>query len=790
MRFTFILSFILLHQLHALAQCTYSISGVIRDEDQQILLEKATVSIVELNKSVMTSASGRYNFNGLCQGDYTIKVTHADCQTIEMHIHLKDDMQQDFVLSHTENRLKEVVVVGTSVVRPEGMTGELKGRQLLSTRGASLGESLQKIAGVTVLQTGNNIYKPVIQGLHSSRVLILNNGIRQEGQQWGSEHAPEIDPYVANRLTVIKGAASVRYGGDAIGGVVLVEPRLLQYRKDLSGEVNVAAFSNNRQGVISALIESAFDKKEKTAWRLQGTFKRGGNARTPSYWLKNSALEEANMSASFGWRDKTKGLEVFYSLFHTRIGIFSGSHIGNLTDLQNVIALQEPPVYIKNADFSYEIDRPFQAVQHQLLKIKTYKEYDDKYRINLILSCQYNQRREFDNIRSESVLPQLELNLLTNMADFILEHFKHPLFKGSMGANIMHQANSINYRYFVPNYQSFDVGVWAAEKYQKNKWQLEAGLRYDIRNRFGISDNDKEPFDLLTGNALLPGAPYGTTLFQGISGTGLVAYKLDDAVRISFTLSSAWRAPQINELFSNGLHHGAARIEKGFMGLKAERAYSAMGTLIVKKEKWEIDWGVYNKWINDFIYLQPGFPPLLTIRGAFPVFDYTQTNANLSGTDWSMIYRINNHLTAGAKASLLRAFDLKAKTWLIQMPSDRYESDVEYSFADGKRTKQPFVKIIFQHVTRQQRVPPTGNIKVKDVLGNVTMKSDYIDPPAAYSLVNFEAGTGLESKTHKIDIVFNVFNALNVSYRDYMNAFRYFSLDRGRNISLKIKYSL
>ena len=254
------MSFILLHQLHAFAQCTYSISGVIRDEDQQILLEKATVSIVELNKSVMTSASGRYNFNGLCQGDYTIKVTHADCQTIEMHIHLKDDMQQDFVLSHTENRLKEVVVVGTSVVRPEGMTGELKGRQLLSTRGASLGESLQKIAGVTVLQTGNNIYKPVIQGLHSSRVLILNNGIRQEGQQWGSEHAPEIDPYVANRLTVIKGAASVRYGGDAIGGVVLVEPRLLQYRKDLSGEVNVAAFSNNRQGVISALIESAFDK--------------------------------------------------------------------------------------------------------------------------------------------------------------------------------------------------------------------------------------------------------------------------------------------------------------------------------------------------------------------------------------------------------------------------------------------------------------------------------------------------------------------------------------------------
>lgn len=790
MRFSFIFLVVLFQQWHAHAQCTYSISGVIRDEDQQILLEKATVSIVELNKSVMTNASGKYLFNGLCQGDYTIKITHADCQTIEMHIHLKDDLQQDFVLSHTENRLKEVVVVGTSVVRPEGMTGELKGRQLLATRGMSLGESLQKIAGVTVLQTGNNIYKPVIQGLHSSRVLILNNGIRQEGQQWGSEHAPEIDPYVANRLTVIKGAASVRYGGDAIGGVVLVEPRLLQFKRQMSGEVNLAAFSNNRQGVISTMIESSFDKKEKTSWRLQGTFKRGGNARTPDYWLKNAGLEEANMSASFGWRDKNRGLEAFYSLFNTRIGIFSGSHIGNLTDLQNVIALQEPPAYIKNADFSYVIDRPYQSVQHQLMKIKAYKEYNDANRINLVLSSQYNKRREYDNIRSESILPQLELSLLTNMADIVWEHFKNPRMKGSMGVNIMHQLNSINYRYFVPNYQSLDIGIWAAEKYQKNKWQLEAGLRYDFRNRFDISDNDKEPFDVLTGNAVLPGAPYGTTLFQGISGTGLVAYKLVEAVRVSLTLSSAWRAPQINELFSNGLHHGAARIEKGFMELKAERAYSAMGSLIVKKEKWEIDWGIYNKWINDFIYLKPGFPPLLTIRGAFPVFDFTQTNANLSGTDFNLNYKINNHLTAGAKASLLRAFDLNANTWLIQMPADRYESELEYSFADGKKTKQSYIKMIFQHVTRQQRVPPTGNIEVKDARGNISMKSDYIDPPAAYSLVNLEAGTGLDIKARKVDLVFNVYNAFNASYRDYMNAFRYFSLDRGRNISIKIKYSL
>ena len=319
------------------AQCILRISGLVKDADTRSALAGATVTIIELKKTILTDNEGKYVLSGICPGDYTLRITHADCQALDFHFHLKEDLIKTFQLSHAENLLKEVVVVGAATVRPEGMTGELKGKELAATRGLSLGESLQRITGVTVLQTGNNIYKPVIQGLHSSRVLILNNGIRQEGQQWGSEHAPEIDPYVANRLTVIKGAASVRYGGDAIGGVVLVEPRLLQYKKEMQGEINLAAFSNNRQGVISAMVESGFDKNETTAWRVQGTLKRGGNARTPEYWLKNSGVEEMNMSAAAGWRKNNKGAEIFYSIFNTNIGIFSGSDIGNLTDLENAI---------------------------------------------------------------------------------------------------------------------------------------------------------------------------------------------------------------------------------------------------------------------------------------------------------------------------------------------------------------------------------------------------------------------------------------------------------------------
>ncbi len=785
---TLLLIFFFLTIIHDLgAQCTHTIRGIVRDEDQKTLLEKASVSILELKKIVLTDAAGQFSFNGLCPGDYTLKVTHADCQSIELHVHLKDDMVQDFMMSHTENRLKEVVVVGAASMRTEGMTGELKGRELLSTRGTSLGESLQKINGVTVLQTGNNIYKPVIQGLHSSRVLILNNGIRQEGQQWGSEHAPEIDPYVANRLTVIKGAASVRYGGDAIGGVVLVEPKLLQYNRAFKGEMNWASFSNNRQGVFSMLAESSFDKKETTSWRIQGTLKRGGNARTPAYWLKNSGMEEANMSATFGWRKQRKGMEAFYSLFNTRIGIFSGAHIGNLTDLQHVIALQEPPASISDASFSYVIDRPYQFVQHQLMKWKGYIEMENNQRISLTISSQYNIRKEFDIVRSETSLPQLRLDLLTNIGDLVWEHFAEKNFKGSIGLNVLQQKNSINYRYFIPNYNAFDIGIWGAEKYQKNNWQLEMGLRYDHRNRYNIYDNDKAPFHLLTGNVLLPGLPYGSKVFSGISGTGVVAYKLDQSVRTSITLSTAWRSPQINELFSNGLHHGAARIEKGDPLLKTERAFNVLGTIIVNKEKWEAEWGIYQKWIDDFIYLRPTYPALLTIRGAFPAFEYAQTNASLTGSDMSMLYKINNHLSAHLKGSVLRAYDLQAKTWLIQMPADRYETELQYLFADGKKWKQSVVKAGFQHVSKQKRVPPTGNIEVKDQQGNISMQSDYIAPPDAYTLFNAEVSTSRSFRKQPVEVVVSATNIFNTSYRDYMNSFRYFSLDRGRNISLKIK---
>src|SRR6201996_676176 len=133
----------------------------------------------------------------------------------------------------------------------------LGGKALQEIRGLSLGESLKGIAGVNSLQTGPSISKPVIHGVYSNRILILNNGVRQEGQNWGNDHAPEIDPFIATKLTVIKGPASIRYGSDAIGGVILVEPKALPASPGLGGKVDVVGMSNGQAGAASGMLEGA-----------------------------------------------------------------------------------------------------------------------------------------------------------------------------------------------------------------------------------------------------------------------------------------------------------------------------------------------------------------------------------------------------------------------------------------------------------------------------------------------------------------------------------------------------
>jgi iron complex outermembrane receptor protein len=208
-------------------QCNFILSGHVEDTDSKEKLSSAKVFLKELNKTAITNEQGDFSFTKICAGSYTLVISHVHCETIEKSLTITNDLHVDIFMPHEKSTLSAITVEGSKVIPNSGLKKELSGNALAETRGSSLSEALAKINGVTLLQTGSTISKPVIHGLHGNRILTINNGVRQEGQQWGNEHAPEIDPFIADKLAVVKGVDVLRYGSDAIGGVILVEPKAL-----------------------------------------------------------------------------------------------------------------------------------------------------------------------------------------------------------------------------------------------------------------------------------------------------------------------------------------------------------------------------------------------------------------------------------------------------------------------------------------------------------------------------------------------------------------------------------
>ncbi len=743
--------------------CNAVLKGNVLDGETGKPFQYASVFIKEFQKGASTDSNGFFQINNLCQGKVTVVYSALGYKSFTTSYKLNSDIRIDQIILHTDTcQLESVTVYGKKAEEIGSFTrASLTGKELDRTRGLSLGDALKELPGVTTLKTGNSISKPVIHGLHSNRVLVLNAGLRQEGQQWGNEHAPEIDPFVSDKMTVVKGAAGVRYGSDAIAGVVIVEPRNLPLKTGINGEMNLVGMSNNRQGTVSGLLEGKFGKWLPLMWRLQGTMSKAGNVKAPHYYQANTGFEEKNFSYAVGYNRKWFSGEIFYSQFNTTLGIFSGSHIGSVSDLQNAIEKSEPAV---KSGFSYEINRPFQHVEHELVRAK-FSAYLAKIgSLNLLLGRQFNNRSEFDVLRNSIAneskeIPQLQLKLTTHSADLVLEHKPFKNISGSIGTVYMQQANIWQGRFLIPNFKSQSFGGFIIEKWGLGKTDLEAGLRYD-----------KKFLDIyLNDNGIVKLLPYS---FSNFSGTVGAIYKISKALNWRTNAGTTWRPPNVNELFSKGLHHGAAAIEIGDPTLKPEQAFKLVTSLEAKSEKLNLESSLFYSQIQNFIYLKPDLELVQTIRGAFPSFTYTQIDARFYGSDLFASYEMSKSINLIVKGSLVLAENITEKGYLINIPPIRYSPAIVYRPRFIKEAYNSYLRFTLNRTENQWRVPEN---------------SDYANPPAAYTLFDAEAGTDLLFGKQKVSIIFQVNNLFDVAYRDYMNRFRYFTDEMGRNFTLRIK---
>ena len=220
--------------------CNLSLRGQVLNADTGLPMAYAGIVIKETSQGVQSDEHGHYQLNNICPGEYTVVCSHLGCDHAEQKLNLRSNMVLDIAMKENALTLENLVVTGTTSKKAGTQTSsELSGVELDAGRGLGLGESLKRLSGVSTLNTGATISKPVIQGLHSNRILIFNNGVRLEGQQWGNEHAPEVDPFTAERITVVKGAASVRYGADALGGIILLEPKPIRRDPGIGGELHL-----------------------------------------------------------------------------------------------------------------------------------------------------------------------------------------------------------------------------------------------------------------------------------------------------------------------------------------------------------------------------------------------------------------------------------------------------------------------------------------------------------------------------------------------------------------------
>lgn len=690
-------------------------------------------------------------------------------------------------------RLSGVTAIGTRLSESGSATQQtttIMAAELERARGQTLGDALKNVAGVTLLQTGPSIAKPVIRGLHSQRVVVVNAGVAQEGQQWGAEHAPEIDPFAPAKIEVVRGAAGVEYGVGAIGGVVRVVPRELRSTSGIAGELVLNGFSNNWQGAASGFVEGGFDTTSLLhgfGWRVQGSGRRAGDARAAEYMINNTGFQELNASVAVGYAEGRFGCEAYYSLFTTELGIFRGSHIGNINDLLRAIENGRPFV---TTPFSYDIRPPKQQISHDLWSVRSFYKFESGGTLEAQYGWQFNRRSEFDahnarvrdsaDLQAALTRPAMTLDLATTSLDVKFRHAPVEAaggtWTGTAGVHGLVQSNTRTGRvYLIPDFFSWGGGLYALENYAVGDWLFNAGVRFDTRSTHVSALDIRSVPDTVHAFASLTGALGVLWRFAGgAENQGVAAER---SWSLACNLASGWRPPLVNEQYSNDVHHGTAQFEIGDPTLTVERSYSCDLTVRHDDQKGEearidAECSVYMNYLNGFIFLQPDAAnPTVTVRGTFPTMRYRQTNALLRGVDGRIVWSADENWRLGGTLSIVRGDNLITNEPLIFMPADRARLFVRWEAASLLGLKDCTIEVASTLVRRQDRVPANA---------------DYAPPPAGYVLFDASASGVTVMLGTILRWNVSVQNALNASYRDYLSRFRYFTDDTGINVILRL----
>ena len=764
-------------------------SGRVTEMSSDIPLQGASIYVSDIKAGVITNQDGRFSMKNIPPGRHLVEVSFVGYSTISEYVDINGDVQKDFVLSPEVAERNAVVITGvssaTQVKRIPTPITIVRKQELLKNISVNIIDAISKQPGVSQLSTGPAISKPVIRGLGYNRVVVLNDGIRQEGQQWGDEHGLEIDEYSVNKIEILKGPSSLMYGSDAMAGVINIISHVPPPEGTVKGNIISNYQTNNRLRGLGANLTG---NQKGFNWNIYGSLKAAADYKNRyDGRVYNSKLNEKNFGGYLGYNGAWGYAHVLLSQFHQGLGIVEGERNNDGLFIKPLPGgVEGLPT---ESDFKTTAPQiPKQEIRH--FKVASINSFNIRNaRLSLNAGYQRNQRTEFGN-PDDPFEKELFFDLNTVTFSGIYHAFEKNSWKTSVGINGMAQQNkNRGEEVLIPEYSLFDIGAFI---YLQKSWHevtLSGGMRYDHRAI------DSKSY--MEGTELKFAAFEKT--YSNVSGSVGVTIQASSQVTIKLNAARGFRAPNLSELASNGTHEGTNRYEYGDRNLKSETSFQLDGGLEFNSEHISLEANFFHNDINNFIF----YRKLLSDNGGdstvnvdssmIPAFQFAQQTVKMAGLEFK--FDIHPH----------------PLDWLHIENTFSYVKGLFINPVDGTRNIPlvPAARVISEvRADLLRKANAVRNLSLRVEMDNTFSQNDAFTgygtetSTPGYTLFNAGISMDIISKKNKAiaSIYLNAGNITDVAYQNHLSRLKYTPenlvtgrrgvYNMGRNYSIKLNIPL
>lgn len=670
-------------------------------------------------------------------------------------------------------RVEEVVVYAGAPAPGDRMVQSasidvLAGAEKALRQGASLGQTLEYLPGLRTLSTGNNAGIPVIRGLTGNRIRILSNGVGVDHQQYGIRHQPNIDPFLSDRIEVVRGAASLLYGSDALGGVIDVQSMALPHSedgaRDYSLDTRIDYATNNDQRDLAIRGASRGDRLSlagglvvRSAGDIEApdsaTAAESGDPSGPRFTgeLPFTDFDQRNGQLGASWRGDRSTTSVRLTRWESEQNYLlpPGSGIG---------------LRLENTDLQLANE----------LKLSTASQ-DWTLRPTLVWQNNLREANQAGNPRSELHDGDIDIEFDQYILRFEARHEGGGVFdRGTLGFEARQlDQESRGRTVLTPGATVRNLGVFAFEERRFGLLLLQGGLRYDRLETEGDADQTTaDPgFTGTVGNR-----------YDVVTGALGGSYPLGDHFTVAANAARGFRAPSIFELFANGVHGGVAAVQIGNPELDPEESLNLDLALRWRFPRATGSVTIYQNRIDDFIFLRD---TLAQAPNGLPIFEHEQEDATLRG------------LEAEFAVVLGSAWDLRFVLDLIDTENEASDENLPLTPANEVLTeltwrppslaglRAPYARAGLRFAASQDAVPgePFAQFDRNPNFGSASTDSYWLlDLAAGFELDGFGA------RAMRVNLELR--NALDESYRDFLNTYKAYALNPGRDLRLTLELPL